>query len=328
MMELSTMKAGFSSLKVAESLLQNWEHDEGTLTFWRASSNFVCAFERLGEKYFLRFSSRKEKSLEQIEAELNFMEYLKSKKYPCVSPVASINNTFIEAVETVEDAYFGVVFTKANGVQLDDEEDLLESQIEQWGRSLAVLHNLSMNYGPSYNKRHSWQDTLLFIENELDNHPQETEAVNELHLLSTFFQSLPFSKNTYGLIHYDFQLDNLFYGKKNSTFEVIDFDDSMYHWFAQDVVTALMDDLEREDPISKRRVQAFLTGYRSANDLTQEIVDLFPMFLKFAKLYQFARLLRSIESGSTLEDPTWFGNLREKLISKTDVIRESFGNCK
>ncbi|MFF2753172.1 phosphotransferase enzyme family protein [Psychrobacillus sp. NPDC058041] len=326
MMELSTMKAGFSSLKVAECLLQNWEHDEGTLTFWRASSNFVCAFERLGERYFLRFSSQKENSLEQIEAELDFMEYLKSNSYPCVSPVASINNTFIETVETLEGAYFGVVFSKANGIQLDDEEDLLDSQIVQWGRSLAILHNLAMNYEPSNNKRNSWQDALLFIENVLNHHPQEKDAFNEFHFISNFFQALPFSKNTYGLIHYDFQLDNLFYDEKNSTFEVIDFDDSMYHWFAQDVVTALMDDLESEHPISKKRVQAFLVGYRSANDLNDELVSQFPMFIKFAKLYQFARLLRAIEKRSSEENPEWFGNLREKLISKTDEIRKSFGN--
>ena len=326
MMELSAMKAGFSSLKVAESLLQNWEHDEGTLKFWRASSNFICAFERKGEECFLRFSFEKENSLEQIKAELNFMEYLKSSSYPCVSPVASLNNNFIETVETLEGVYFGVVFSKANGLQLDDEEDLLDSQIWRWGRSLAVLHNLSMNYEPSNNKRNSWQDALLFIENVLDHHPLEKEAFNEFCFISNFFRTLPFSKNTYGLIHYDFQLDNLFYDEKNSTFEVIDFDDSMYHWFAQDVVTALIDDLESEHPISKRRVQAFLEGYRSVNDLNEELVSQFPMFIKFAKLYQFVRLLRATMKRSAEDDPAWLRNLREKIIIKTDEIRKSFGN--
>jgi Ser/Thr protein kinase RdoA (MazF antagonist) len=100
----------------------------------------------------------------------------------------------------------------------------------------------------------------------------------------------------------------------------------MYHWFAQDVVTALMDDLESEHPISKRRVQAFLVGYRSANDLNDELVSQFPMFIKFAKLYQFARLLRATEKRSADDDPAWLRNLREKLISKTNEIRKSFGN--
>lgn len=52
MMKLSNMVRGLASDAVAKSLIQNWEHDEGTLTFWRASSNFVYAFENKQEKYF------------------------------------------------------------------------------------------------------------------------------------------------------------------------------------------------------------------------------------------------------------------------------------
>ncbi|WP_391119543.1 phosphotransferase enzyme family protein [Psychrobacillus sp. L3] len=324
MMELSTMKAGFSSLEVAENLLKHWEHDEGTLRFWRASSNFVCAFERKGIRFFLRFSLEKGNTLEQIKAELDFMEYLKGNSFSCVSPVPSLHNNFIETVETSDGAYFGVVFSPANGTQLDEEENLLDSQIEQWGRSLATLHNLSMNYEPKYKKRRSWQDTLLFIKSVLDHHPLENEAIEEYHTISHWLHSLLVSKNTYGLVHYDFQLDNLFYDAKDATFEIIDFDDSMYHWFAQDVVTALTDELENEQPTSKMRIQAFIKGYRSAKELNEESVNLFPMFLRFSKLYQFARLLRSMENSTSENNPAWLGSLRGKLIRKVDEIRKSF----
>ncbi|QFF97709.1 aminoglycoside phosphotransferase [Psychrobacillus glaciei] len=324
MMELSTMKAGFSSLEVAESLLQHWKHDEGTLIFWRASSNFVCAFERKGIRFFLRFSFEDENTLEQIKEELDFMEYLKKNNFPCVSPILSLNNNFIETVKTSDGGYFGVVFSAASGTHLDEEEDLLDSQLEQWGRSLATLHNLSMNYEIKNKKRKSWQDTLLFIKNVLNHHPLEDEAKKEYHTISHWLHSLLVSKNTYGLIHYDFQLDNLFYDAKDVTFEIIDFDDSMYHWFAQDVVTALTDELESEQPASKKRINAFLKGYRTKKELSEEDIDLFPMFLRFSKLYQFARLLRSMESSTGEDDPAWLGNLRGKLISKVDEIRKYF----
>ncbi|MDQ0091377.1 Ser/Thr protein kinase RdoA (MazF antagonist) [Paenibacillus anaericanus] len=113
MMKLSNMIKGVDSDAVAKSLIQNWEHDEATLIFWRASSNFVYAFENKQEKYFLRFSFDQENSIEQIKAELDFMEYLKSNHYPCVSPILSVNGLYIETVENSEGTYFAVVFSSA-----------------------------------------------------------------------------------------------------------------------------------------------------------------------------------------------------------------------
>ncbi|MGG4095815.1 hypothetical protein [Paenibacillus lautus] len=38
MMKLTTMVRGLTADKVAHELIRNWEFDEGTLKFWRASS--------------------------------------------------------------------------------------------------------------------------------------------------------------------------------------------------------------------------------------------------------------------------------------------------
>lgn len=43
----------------------------------------------------------------------------------------------------------------------------------------------------------------------------------------------------YGLIHYDFKYDNVFYHAEQDICWVIDFDDGMYHWFAMDIQRAL-----------------------------------------------------------------------------------------
>lgn len=91
MMKLSNMVKGLSEDSIAKSLIQYWEYDEGSVMFWRASSNFVYAFENKHEKYFLRFSYQQESSIEQIIDELAFMEYLRSNDYPCVAPVPSLN---------------------------------------------------------------------------------------------------------------------------------------------------------------------------------------------------------------------------------------------
>ena len=52
--------------------------------------------------------------------------------------------------------------------------------------------------------------------------------------LYTQLEQLPVSPAGYGLVHYDFEPDNVFYD--GETCHVIDFDDSMEHFYAIDLV--------------------------------------------------------------------------------------------
>jgi Ser/Thr protein kinase RdoA (MazF antagonist) len=319
MIQLDTIVKGEASNFVAKSLMEHWEHDEGTLRFWRASSNFVYVFERNQERYFLRFSFEKENSQEQIIAELDFMRYVSENGYLCVSPIPSISGNFIEEVSTIDGTYFGVVFSKAEGSQLD--EDLTEAQSEEWGKLLASLHALAENYKPTDLKRKSWRDAVQFIHSALQRHPEEREAHEELTRVTQWLESLPTSNDVYGLIHYDFQQDNVFYEEKKHSFNVIDFDDAMYSWYAMDIVTALLDVDEEKDAV---HIQAFLKGYRSVRALDDETVSCFPQFRRFANLYSFARTLWSIEE-QTIEDiPEWYVNLRLRFIEYMEEDRQGF----
>lgn len=86
------------------------------------------------------------------------MEYLISNDYPYVAPVLSVNGKYIEMVQHPEGAYFAVVFHATTGVGLD--ESITAVQCEDWGKSLASLHQLSELYDPSSNRQWDWQDIL------------------------------------------------------------------------------------------------------------------------------------------------------------------------
>lgn len=324
MMNLGNMVRGLSSDTVAQGLIQFWEHDEGTLEVWRASSNFVYAFERNQVQYFLRFSFNQDNSIEQIQAELEFMHYLQSNKFPCVTPIRSLSGRLIETILTSEGTYFAVVFSAANGTNLDSET-ITEEQMKEWGKSLASLHFLSKNYEPASERRKSWMDAVQFMENVLRKHPQEQEAIQELSRLSSWLQSMPTTNNEYGLMHYDFELDNIFYEKNDDhCFNVIDFDDAIYHWYALDIVTALDDFFDNDNLHSELLIQSFLSGYRSINALENEAVSHFPRFRRFANLYKFAKLLWSLDYGEIDETPAWFDELRDKLVRVTNELRLGF----
>lgn len=322
MMKLSNMVQGLSEDAIAKSLIQHWEHDEGSLMFWRASSNFVYAFENKQKRYFLRFSYQQESSIEQITDELGFMKYLRSKSYPCVAPVLSVHGKDIETIQNAKGTYFAVVFQEATGDGLD--ESITELQFEDWGKSLASLHQLSELYENNSNRQWDWQSMLQKIDAILQAYPNEKEAMNELHTLTDYLQSLPISKRNYGLIHYDFQLDNLFYEEQQRSFHVIDFDDAVYSWYAHDIVTALDDFLDDDINVGHPQVNSFLQGYRSIRLLSDADLKAFPYFQRFMKLYQFSKLLWMLEDSDIIDAPQWLGDLKLKLVRARDRLRNGF----
>lgn len=328
MMDLGNMVRGVASDALAQSLLQFWEYDEGTLELWRASSNFVYAFECNQVHYFLRLSFDQDNSIEQIKAELAFMQYLQSNGFPTVTPIQSNNKKLIETLKTPDGTYIAVVFNAANGINLD-EDTITEKQMEAWGKSLASLHCLSKKYEPVSDRRKSWLDTIQFMESVLKKHPEEELALQELSELTTWLQSLSTAKDVFGLIHYDFQLDNLFFEEdKDPYFSVIDFDDAMYHWYALDIVTALDDFIVDDNPQSKLLVHSFLKGYRIVMDLENDVVAQFPQFQRYANLYKYARLLKSLDYGEINDTPPWFNDLKVKLVHVADKLRNTVNRTK
>lgn len=322
MMDLGNMVSGVASNGVAQNLLQFWEHDEGTLEFQRASSNFVYAFMRNQVQYFLRLSFDQDNSIEQIKAELEFMHYLHSNGFPTVTPIQSNNQRLIETLKTPEGTYIAVVFSAANGVTLD-EDTITEDQMEEWGKSLASLHCLSKTFNPLGEKRKSWLDTVKFMESVFKKHPGEEVALQELREITNWLQSLSTDQDVFGLIHYDFQLDNLFFEQdKDPQFNVIDFDDAVYHWYALDLITALDDFIDNSQ--SKWLVDSFLNGYRTKMDLEDDVLAQFPQFKRYANLYKFARILNSLDYGEINDTPPWFEELKVKLVRVADRLRNNF----
>ncbi|WP_127487317.1 phosphotransferase enzyme family protein [Paenibacillus ehimensis] len=321
MMNLRNMVQGLEADAVALGLIAHWEHDQGTLQFWRASSTFVYAFKRKRKTYFLRFAFEQETPLGHIEAELEFMQYLRQHGFPCVIPLPSVNGRLIESVQLPQGRYHGAVFGKADGVPLYEVDEL---PCEAWGRSLAALHALSQTYEPAGGRRQSWREALLFAESVLRRHPHENEAMAELARVKAWLEAMPASKETYGLVHYDFQTDNVFWQEKTKQLSVIDFDDSMYHWFAMDIAAALADQLEDGSPESEAELQAFVRGYRSVRPLDEAMVKAFPRFRRFAELYSFTRLLASLENSGLEEAPDWFDGLKTELRQYCDEMRQGF----
>lgn len=143
-------------------------------------------------------------------------------------------------------------------------------------------------------------------------------------MLEEYFAGQPVTPENYGLIHYDFEPDNVFYDEATDAISVIDFDDAMYHWYAMDIEQAL-DSLEGEAAPEEyeHKKQIFMSGYVSRRPLPQDGPSM-AACRRFADLYGYTRILRSAaEQGEN--EPEWLNVLRGRLANACASRASRFG---
>ncbi|BBH20061.1 hypothetical protein Back11_14060 [Paenibacillus baekrokdamisoli] len=321
------LKYLFNDVNAAEMLLRNWDFDNESMDmfqYYRISSNAIYPFQFKGNTQLLRFAPKTEKSKENILAELDFIAYLRTKQYGVLEAVVSKAGEELVEAQTPWGEYFASVFKRVAGEQIN-KTDFNDNVVFSLGKALGRLHYLSSEYTPINHKRWSYRDVLNWIENTLVDFPQETAALAETRLLQDYFSSIPITKSNYGLIHYDFESDNVFFDEETKSCNIIDFDDAMYHWYAMDIEQSL-DSLQGDVPVEmfSHKKQCFMEGYLTEYDCSDDSLSIVPACRRFANLYGYTRILRSI-SEQWANEPDWLIQLRGRLTRHLEDKTSCFG---
>jgi Ser/Thr protein kinase RdoA (MazF antagonist) len=324
MMKLSTMKKVMETVDIVwrsplgEKILENWGYDEGSVFILRASANFVFTFKKAGKPYFLRFNDECERDYETIESEINIVNFLGEQSLNVAKPVRSLNGKFIEVVVTELGTFYAVVFEALAGKHIDYEE-ISDEQLFLWGKSLGKLHQTLKLMPEKYQaNRPNWREHLIQIQELLP--ANETVAYRELERVFKWAENLSVSKENYGIIHYDFELDNIVF--ENKCIGMLDFDDCSTYWYVADIVYALRDD--GDFSLKSSNVKKFIEGYQRETNLDLELLKEFSWFERFHKLVIYAKLIRSVDIEETEQHPDWLNNLRARLCRTLDDCRCSF----
>jgi Ser/Thr protein kinase RdoA (MazF antagonist) len=285
----------------------------------RASANFTFHVKADERDYVLRFNHDSERRVDYVVAELEYIQLLAQHGMRVARPVRSLNESYIESVPTILGVFHAVLFEALSGEQL--EFDALDAQdFERWGRALAEVHTASQGLQV---KRPGWRGHIAMARRTIPE--SETGAWQELAVLDKRLNQLPFGRADFGLIHYDFELDNILWRQGKAA--VFDFDDCAYYWLVADIVYALRDlysDCLARFDFQDSRFLAFLGGYRSLRRLEDSELGRIPLFLRLHNLVAFARIYRSIADGPCVDEPEWAAALRERLGGKLDQFREDF----
>ena len=324
MMKLSTMYAidrltnANGENPIATHILQRWEHDVASIQFFRSSANFVYSFRKGEQPYFLRFVASSERTRETIEAEVDILHWIANKGMFVASAVKSKHGNFVETVVMNEGTFHAVVFTALRGTQFEIE-DLNEAQFWQWGATLGKLHSVVEMYPSTTSNRSTWKEHLAAMSESLAKDEPIVRA--ELGQISSLLNKLPITHSNYGLIHFDFELDNLCW--YDHVIGMLDFDDCSYYWYVADVAFALRDLFEESVDVENSNFLAFVRGYREQHSLDDAFLSYVPLFIRFANLFAYTKLVRSVDISDNPTYPEWLIGLRLKLTNKIASYKAS-----
>lgn len=306
MMKLHHLMENFD---LARLTLKHYPHDEESLseTFrhFRISANAVYPYLRNGTLCFLRLSPTDEKDPSEIEAEVQFIEALRREGFPAMEPICTLDGRLVLPLKTPYGSYTATSFRAVPGTPIE-ETACTPAVLHAMGRCLAHLHQLSRSI---HVKRPDHREMMTRIHRMLKKSNAPDAIFPVWQHIGKQMDALPVTPDTYGLLHYDFEPDNVFWDEESGTCSVIDFDDAMYGWFSMDVEQAL-DALT--DVTDEAGCAAFMEGYRSLLPFPAETEAQRPLMRAFINLRSYARLLHCLNDPIEAMPP-WMPGLVEKL---------------
>lgn len=298
------LKYLFANLELATMMVKNFENDDlEIMKYYRISANAVYPFKYKGKVRFLRIAPTESRTYGQIEAEIGVLKHLENSKFPAMRAVASLKGDYIVKKETPFGEYFATVFERVPG-ECIEEIEMDASIARNIGESLAKLHNTLATY---QSKRESFENKFVWIEKELCS-LNDTVVLEKLRLLKEDFKCVDLSGDNYGLIHYDYELDNIYYDKVTDTIYPIDFDDAMYHLYTMDISQTLDSFETKKDEFEG----PFMVGYKSVRNISKNFEEEVELCKRFAAIYGYTRICRA-DNETWENEPEWLLNLREKF---------------
>ena len=307
------------SQKTLEQALSAYGIDPDHILELDGFESFIYKYQRGEEKGILRVTHSIRRTPEQINGELDWINFLKRGGAGVAKAIPAVNGSLLITIDDeVGGVFIANIFERARGEP--HQGDWTQEFLLEYGCQLGLMHQLTVGYKPSDPawKRPEWDDPIHL--DVIDFIPPDEIKIKEIyHGLVDETRSLPKDPYSYGLIHQDAHRGNFFVDEKGQiTF--FDFDDSSYSWFVEDIALALFYGvMGQEDPtgFTRQFLEGFLPGYYSEFDLDPDWFEKIPLFLKRRELDLYAVIHRSFDLNN-LDDPwcRWYMEGRkEKLES-------------
>jgi Ser/Thr protein kinase RdoA (MazF antagonist) len=328
MMSLSLMSRFFETADegdvhspIADLIASRWVSNDAIVEHWRSSANFVFSVRvDRSTRYFLRFNHSSERTVKGLQSEADFLQHLEIQGIRVALPVRSCSGRSIETVSTDLGDFHAMMFDAIPG-ECRKLDGMDQEGMKRWGQALGSLHRAAQDFGST--SRPNWKDHLALAQRFLP--VTDKAALSELGYIEEQLGTIRDESDAFGLIHFDFELDNLLW--QGGVPGIIDFDDCAYYWYEADIAFALrdlFDDRATNVDLTDDRLVAFVAGYRTKRRMTQAALERLPLFVRLHNLIMCAKMYRSLGDRHERPEPRWTTALREKLKAIIERMNRDF----
>lgn len=269
---------------VLQQVCKLWPIEFSSITLIRDVMNAVYQGRTsLGHELIIRLVASERRSMEQVQAEIAWLEYLYPHNLPICQLMLSQNSTYMEVITDAQQTYYVSCFFKQQGHAQIATTDVTwgPALFEDMGRFAATLHQLTEEFVlPKLVHRHSCIQERPFHDDYyalVDNQDVVVSIKRLLHKLSGHSKQQDFM-----LLHADLKQDNFFYLDSGELF-VYDFDQSCYAWTLYDLVVPYFFNYHyplcridgADADAGKRFIDAWMQGYGSVRSIDESQWQIF-----------------------------------------------------
>ncbi len=241
--------------------------------------------------YYARVTNYK--SYEEQVDEVTYTNFLYQEGLGVTPAITSVNGEEVEKV-MLDREMVTVVYQSAPGIHLPRKR-WQPNVFQELGLQMGRLHRLSKKFEEIHPVRHinDWHENEEYA--FLKYIPREECAIREVadEVLTTIGK-LPKSPSNYGLLHGDLCLENLLVDQE-SNLTMIDFQDCEKHFYIFDLAAAVYSAMEYSYigggsivDYGQAMTNAIINGYQEENDLSPEMVDQLPLFIKLKEVFEYS----------------------------------------
>ena len=240
----------------------------------------------------LRITFWSDRSKEDLLSETEYIRYLHNNGGSVANVLESRHGNLFEEIPHTGHTFFACLFEKAKGVRLPDNNYRYRDGTpitEYWyncGKTLGKLHHLSKEYTPVH-RRYSFFDKFdaAYIDKLIPN--SLSSLKKKMFSLLKTLDGLDKSRETFGMVHFDYNDGNYTIDMDTGQLTVFDFDESCYCWYLLDL-TSLWDNgmgwIAHEKCADKRKrfmddyFNIVLEGYKSETAIDDATLDMLSFF--------------------------------------------------
>jgi Ser/Thr protein kinase RdoA (MazF antagonist) len=294
---------------VADQVAAAFGYPAGDARLVRSSATHVFVLPGEPARY-LRMVHADQITATRFEAVAALAERMGEAGAAVAVPVRSPAGRLIETVPTALGTMHAMVVAAAPGVPVElDGMDVPAARA--WGRALGQFHAAAAT---CVDPRDGLSEPLAGLDAVATRYPHDAALGEAVEILRRWRDRLARDPRAYGVVHGDFELDNLAWAGGRPT--AFDLDEAGYSWYAADIAYALRDlgdGVMLPAPAHRGLFAAFLDGYRGVRPLPPEDAGRLSVFTAANAALSLARLIGVEDAGPESGDPDWLVALRAKV---------------